>query len=114
MAVPESNIRSKNLGIKSPISIGVATITISDATQMDAALKQNIDLKLELSARGQEIKRLKKLLLELERELERIQCAVGWGRERELEEKLEEWDRKIRELRRRQNGHGHEAEDDAG
>ncbi|KAK0205654.1 hypothetical protein IW262DRAFT_1464386 [Armillaria fumosa] len=79
--------------------------------QMDAALKQNIDLKIELSARGQEIKRLKKLLLELERELERMQRAAGRGRERELEEKLEERDREIRELRRqRQSGHGHEAE----
>ncbi|KAK0466672.1 microtubule associated-domain-containing protein [Armillaria novae-zelandiae] len=78
--------------------------------QIDAALKQNIDLKIELSARGQEIKRLKKLLLELERELERMQRAAGRGREQELEEKLEERDREIRELRRRQNGHGHEAE----
>ncbi|KAK0200971.1 hypothetical protein DFS33DRAFT_1507788 [Desarmillaria ectypa] len=81
--------------------------------QMDAALKQNIDLKIELSARGQEIKRLKKLLLELERELERMQRGAGGarGRERELEEKLEERDREIRELRRRQqqqNGHGHD------
>ncbi|KAK0463148.1 uncharacterized protein EV420DRAFT_1639232 [Desarmillaria tabescens] len=81
--------------------------------QMDAALKQNIDLKIELSARGQEIKRLKKLLLELERELERMQRGAGGarGRERELEEKLEERDRDIRELRRRQqhqNGHGHD------
>ncbi|PBK92643.1 hypothetical protein ARMGADRAFT_967153 [Armillaria gallica] len=76
--------------------------------QMDAALKQNIDLKIELSARGQEIKRLKKLLLELERELERMQRGAGRGRERELEEKLEERDREIRELRRRQNGHGND------
>ncbi|KAG7447276.1 uncharacterized protein BT62DRAFT_931123 [Guyanagaster necrorhizus] len=81
--------------------------------QMDAALKQNIDLKIELSARGQEIKRLKKLLLELERELERMQRGAGGarGRERDLEEKLEERDREIRELRRRQqqqNGHGHD------
>ncbi|PBK71752.1 hypothetical protein ARMSODRAFT_954593 [Armillaria solidipes] len=79
--------------------------------QMDAALKQNIDLKIELSARGQEIKRLKKLLLELERELERMQRGASRGRERELEEKLEERDREIRELRRRQNGHGHEADE---
>ncbi len=75
---------------------------------MDAALKQNIDLKIELSARGQEIKRLKKLLLELERELERMQRGASRGRERELEEKLEERDREIRELRRRQNGHGND------
>ncbi|KAK0189739.1 hypothetical protein F5146DRAFT_1139206 [Armillaria mellea] len=39
-----------------------------------------------------------------------MQRAAGRGREKELEEKLEERDREIRELRRRQNGHGHEAE----
>jgi hypothetical protein len=38
---------------------------------MDAALKQNINLKIEVQSRGMEIKRLKKLLLELQRELER-------------------------------------------
>ncbi|KAK0460353.1 spindle associated, partial [Armillaria novae-zelandiae] len=45
--------------------------------QINAALKQNIDLKIELSAHGQEIKHLKKLLLELECELERMQRAAG-------------------------------------
>ena len=71
---------------------------------MDAALKQNIDLKIELSARGQEIKRLKKLLLELEKELERLQRGTGGSRnrERELEEKLQERERELKELRRRQ------------
>lgn len=80
--------------------------------QMDAALKQNINLKIEVQSRGMEIKRLKKLLLELERELERLQRGVGSrGRERELEEKLEERDRELRELRRRRAGQG--ADDDA-
>ncbi|KAF9045716.1 hypothetical protein BDZ89DRAFT_1058679 [Hymenopellis radicata] len=72
--------------------------------QMDAALKQNIDLKIELSARGQEIKRLKKLLLELERELERLQRGTGGSRsrERELEDKLREREMELKDLRRRQ------------
>lgn len=71
--------------------------------QMDAALKQNITLKIETHNRGREIKRLKKLLLELERELERLQRNTGsrGSRERELEAKLEERDREIQELRRR-------------
>lgn len=73
--------------------------------QMDAALKQNITLKIETHNRGREIKRLKKLLLELERELEKLQRNTGsrGARERELEAKLEERDREIRELRRRRS-----------
>ncbi|KAF5348402.1 hypothetical protein D9758_010890 [Tetrapyrgos nigripes] len=83
--------------------------------EMDAALKQNISLKIETHSRGREIKRLKKLLLELERELERLQnqrtssagvAAVSRNRERELEEKLEEREREIRELRRRRSSTG--------
>ena len=54
--------------------------------QIDAALKQNINLKIEVQQRGIELKKLKKLVIELERE---------------LEEKLEEREREVRELRRR-------------
>lgn len=78
---------------------------------MDAALKQNINLKIEVQSRGMEIKRLKKLLLELEKELERMQRQESRGRERELEEKLEERERELRELRRRKMGdHGDQFE----
>jgi hypothetical protein len=35
--------------------------------QIDAALKQNINLKIEVRQRGLEIKKFKKLVLELER-----------------------------------------------
>lgn len=50
-----------------------------------------------------ELKRLKKLVLKLERELERLQHGSGGAqsRARELEEKLEEREHEIRELRRR-------------
>ncbi|KAJ8580608.1 hypothetical protein M405DRAFT_847527 [Rhizopogon salebrosus TDB-379] len=41
--------------------------------QIDAALKQNINTKIEVRQRGLEIKTLKKLVLELERELGRLQ-----------------------------------------
>jgi len=57
-----------------------------------------------------EIKKLKKLVLSLEHELERLQRAGSGGgsnrsRERELEEKLEERERELRELRRRKSGY---------
>jgi len=69
---------------------------------IDAALKQNISLKIEVQQRGMEMKKLKKLVLDLERELERLQqggSASSSRRERELEEKLEERERELRELR---------------
>ena len=50
-----------------------------------------------------ELKKLKKLVLELQRELDHLQRGSGGapGRARELEEKLEERERELRELRRR-------------
>ena len=70
--------------------------------QIDAALKQNINLKIEVQQRGMELKKLKKLVLELQRELDHLQRSGGaQSRARELEEKLEERERDLRELRRR-------------
>jgi chromosome segregation ATPase len=75
--------------------------------QIDAALKQNISLKIEVQQRGMEMKRLKKLVLELEKELQRGAGAKSRGREQDLEEKLEERERELRELRgRRRLGQG--------
>jgi len=52
-----------------------------------------------------EIKKLKKLVLSLQHELERLQrSGSNRNRERELEEKLEERERELRELRRRKSG----------
>jgi hypothetical protein len=52
-----------------------------------------------------EMKKLKKLVLFLEHELERLQRSDGnRNRERELEDKLEERERELRELRRRKSG----------
>ena len=62
-------------------------------------MKQNINLKIEVQQRGMEMKKLKKLVLELERELQR--AGGSKERERELEEKLDERDRELRELRAR-------------
>ena len=52
-----------------------------------------------------EIKKLKKLVLSLEHELERLQRSDGnRNRERELEDKLEERERELRDLRQRKSG----------
>ena len=86
---------------------------------IDAALKQNISLKIEVQQRGMEMKKLKKLVLDLERELERLQQGGSTSssrRERELEEKLEERERELRELRealqeqRRRNTEGRQGD----
>ncbi|KDQ59921.1 hypothetical protein JAAARDRAFT_127047 [Jaapia argillacea MUCL 33604] len=84
--------------------------------QMETALKQNINLKIEVQQHRMELKKLKKLILELEKELERSQRSCnhdhGRGRERELEEKLEERERELRDLRRRFGGVGSAAVSD--
>ena len=41
--------------------------------QMEAALKQNINLKIEVQQHSIEMKKLRKLMLELERELKKLQ-----------------------------------------
>ncbi|KAJ3856076.1 hypothetical protein EV368DRAFT_33225 [Lentinula lateritia] len=97
------SLKKENFDIKLRVHFLEERLAELAPEQMDAALKQNITLKIETHNRGREIKRLKKLLLELERELERLQRSTGnrGARERELEAKLEERDREIRELRRR-------------
>ena len=81
--------------------------------QVEAALKQNINLKIEVQQRGMELKKVRKLVLELENELQRIQRgdAARSSRERELEVLLEKREQDIRELRRRLSSES--GEDDA-
>jgi chromosome segregation ATPase len=70
---------------------------------VEAALKQNINLKIEVQQRGMELKKVRKLVLELENELQRLQRgdAARTSRERELEALLEKREHETRELRRR-------------
>lgn len=76
--------------------------------QIEAALKQNINLKIEVQQHRMDLKKQKKLILELGQELERLQ--KGDPRTRDLEERLAERERELKELRRRQ-GYGAESED---
>jgi chromosome segregation ATPase len=70
---------------------------------VEAALKQNINLKIEVQQRGMELKKVRKLVLELENELQRLQRGdvARSSRERELEALLEKREHETRELRRR-------------
>lgn len=100
-------MKKENFNIKLRVHFLEERLAQLAPDQMDAALKQNITLKIEVQSRGMEIKRLTKLLRELEREVERLQRGAGSkGRERELEEKLEERELELRDLRRRRISHG--------
>ncbi|KAI0074706.1 hypothetical protein K474DRAFT_1601108 [Panus rudis PR-1116 ss-1] len=97
------SLKKENFNIKLKVHFLEERLAQLAPDQIDAALKQNINLKIEVQQRGMEVKKLKKLVLELERELERLQRGQGGSsaRARELEEKLEERELEIRELRRR-------------
>ncbi|CCM00141.1 uncharacterized protein FIBRA_02168 [Fibroporia radiculosa] len=97
------SLKKENFNIKLKVHFLEERLAQLAPDQIDAALKQNINLKIEVQQRGVEMKKLKKLVLELERELERLQRGSGGAqtRARDLEEKLEERERELRELRRR-------------
>ncbi|KAF6764540.1 microtubule associated-domain-containing protein [Ephemerocybe angulata] len=100
------NLKKENFSIKLRVHFLEDQLARMAPDQMDAALKQNINLKIEVQQRGMEIKKLKKLVLSLEHELERVQrgAAASAGaseREKELEQRLEEKERELRDLRRR-------------
>ena len=103
------SLKKENFNIKLKVHFLEERLAQLAPDQIDAALKQNINLKIEVQQRGMEMKKLKKLVLELERELERLQKQLEnsqqnrtnrQGRERDLEERLEERERELRDLRR--------------
>lgn len=73
---------------------------------IELALKQNINLKIEVQSRGVELKKYKKLLLQMEQELSRVKGQNDGPRERELQSEVESLTRELRELRRRKMGSG--------
>ena len=88
-------LKKENFSIKLKVHFLEERLAQLAPDQIDAALKQNINLKIEVQQRGLEMKKYKKLVLELERELERLQS--GSKREKELEEKLEQRERRLQE-----------------
>ena len=94
------NLKKENFNIKLKVHFLEERLAQLAPDQVEAALKQNINLKIEVQQRGMELKKVRKLVLELENELQRLQRgdATRTSRERELEALLE---KRERELRRR-------------
>jgi len=97
------NLKKEDFNIKFKVHFLEERLAQLAPDQVEAALKQNINLKIEVQQRGMELKKVRKLVLELENELQRIQRgdAARSSRERELEALLEKREHEIRELRRR-------------
>jgi chromosome segregation ATPase len=97
------NLKKENFNIKLKVHFLEERLAQLAPDQVEAALKQNINLKIEVQQRGMELKKVRKLVLELENELQRVQRgdAARSSRERELEGLLETREHEIRELRRR-------------
>ncbi|KZP16088.1 hypothetical protein FIBSPDRAFT_749256 [Athelia psychrophila] len=98
------NLKKENFNVKLRVHFLEERLAMLAPDQIEVALKQNITLKIEVQQRGMEMKKLKKLVLELEKELKRLQQRGSGGsstREQELEELLEEREQEIRDLRRR-------------
>ncbi|KAI0281857.1 hypothetical protein BGY98DRAFT_1094721 [Russula aff. rugulosa BPL654] len=107
------NLKKENFNIKLKVHFLEERLAQLAPDQVEAALKQNINLKIEVQQRGMELKKVRKLVLELENELQRIQRgdAARSSRERELEVLLEKREHEIRELRRRHTSQS--SQDDA-
>ena len=107
------NLKKENFNIKLKVHFLEERLAQLAPDQVEAALKQNINLKIEVQQRGMELKKVRKLVLELENELQRVQRgdAARSSRERELEVLLEKREQDIRELRRRFSSES--GEDDA-
>jgi hypothetical protein len=101
-------LKKENFNIKLKVHFLEERLAELAPDQIEAALKQNINLKIEVQQHRMDLKKQKKLILELEQELERLQR--GDSRTRDLEERLAERERELKELRRRQ-GYGVESED---
>ena len=97
------NLKKENFNIKLKVHFLEERLAQLAPDQVEAALKQNINLKIEVQQRGMELKKVRKLVLELENELQRVQRgdAARTSRERELEALLEKREHETRELRRR-------------
>jgi chromosome segregation ATPase len=97
------NLKKENFNIKLKVHFLEERLAQLAPDQVEAALKQNINLKIEVQQRGMELKKVRKLVLELENELQRVQRgdAARSSRERELEALLEKREHETRDLRRR-------------
>ena len=96
-------MKKENFNIKLKVHFLEERLAELAPDQIEAALRQNINLKIEVQQHRMDLKKQKKLILELEQELERLQR--GDSRTKDLEERLAERERELKELRKRQ-GYG--------
>ena len=66
-------MKKENFSLKLKVHFLEERLAELTPEQMELALKQNISLKIEAHSRGVEIKKYKKLILELERTMEDLQ-----------------------------------------
>ncbi|KAG8930066.1 hypothetical protein FRC03_012953 [Tulasnella sp. 419] len=101
-------VRKENFDLKLKVHFLEERLTQLAPEHMVAASQMNIKLKVEVHSRGQEIKKLKKLVLELEKELLAVQQDKEQDRKKvgdddamrdEYEAQLEEKDHEIQELK---------------
>ncbi|EMD34205.1 hypothetical protein CERSUDRAFT_55205 [Gelatoporia subvermispora B] len=97
------NLKKENFNIKLKVHFLEERLAQLAPDQIDAALKQNINLKIELQQHRMDNKKLRKRMKELEEDIAQLQRGSGGARDRarELEELLQEREHEIRELRRR-------------
>ncbi|EJU05899.1 hypothetical protein DACRYDRAFT_86834 [Dacryopinax primogenitus] len=97
-------LEKENFNLKLKVHFLEERLAEMSPEQIDAALKQNINLKIEVQSRGMELKKQKKLILELEKTVDRLQKATGRERERKLEEELKELKEQLRRRGPAMNG----------
>lgn len=99
-------LKKENFSLKLKVHLLEERLAELAPDHIEAALKQNINLKIEVQSRGVELKKYKKLLLRMEQELAQMKDQNNGSRERDLEEQVESLTRELRELRRRKMGSG--------
>ncbi|KAH7097868.1 hypothetical protein BKA62DRAFT_715056 [Auriculariales sp. MPI-PUGE-AT-0066] len=117
------SLKKENFSLKLKVHFLEERLQENNPEHVELALRQNINLKIEVQSRGVEIKRLKKQLRDAEAQLgqagdrshgsirghdrpdSRATGTTAYSeRERELELLLEERERELRDLRRRKGG----------
>jgi len=99
-------LKKENFSLKLKVHFLEERLAQLAPDHIETALKQNINLKIEVQSRGVELKKYKKLLLQMEQELSRAKDQSDGPRERELQAEVESLTRELRELRRRKMGSG--------
>ncbi|KAG8821455.1 hypothetical protein FRC18_011310 [Serendipita sp. 400] len=99
-------LKKENFSLKLKVHFLEERLAQLAPDHIEAALKQNINLKIEVQSRGVELKKYKKLLLQMEQELARVKNNDNGAREDELQAEVENLTRELRELRRRKMGSG--------